>query len=377
MKVFLAATSLLPSYGGPAFSVARLASALNDAGAQVGLWSADNSSAAESLLPSASRIQQLNGTEIEALNSFGQPDVLHDNGIWLPHNHRLAALSRNHSIPRVVSLRGMLEPWALRHKWFKKKIAWMAYQRRDLEQASCHLTSSEPEARNLEKIGLGVPVITVPNGVDLPADALARHANSEQPAKNGTRTALFLGRIAPVKGLPMLIEAWGRIRPQGWVLRIAGPDEGDYQREVEKAVSSADLEQFVSFLGPIPPEDKQALFRGADLFVLPTHSESFGVAVAEALAHGLPVLTTTGAPWSILPEQGCGWWVDANVDGLVHGLQQATDLDCRTLQAMGARGRAMVIERFSWERIAGDVLSAYRSILATTSLTAGVNALAG
>ena len=374
MKIFLAATSLLPSYGGPAVSVTRLATALGDAGAQVGLWSADNSEAAESLLPDVSSVQRLRGTEPEALNSFGIPDVLHDNGIWLPHNHRLAVLARKHSIPRVVSLRGMLEPWALRHKWLKKKIAWMAYQRRDLEQACCHLTSSEPEARNLEKIGLGVPVITVPNGVDLPADQLARHASPEP--RNGTRTALFLGRIAPVKGLPMLIEAWRRVRPQGWVLRIAGPDEDDYQREVEKAVSSTDLEQFVSFLGPIPPEDKHVLFRDADLFVLPTHSESFGVAVAEALAHGLPVLTTTGAPWSILPGQGCGWWVDASVDGLVHGLQQATDLDCRTLQAMGARGRAMVVERFSWERIAGDVLTAYRSILATTSSAAGVNALA-
>ena len=92
---------------------------------------------------------------------------------------------------------------------------------------------------------------------------------------------------------------------------------------------------------------KTSAFLDADLFVLPTHSESFGMVVAEALAHGLPVLTTTAAPWSILRERGCGWWVDATVDGIAEGLRQATSLDSETLRVDG-RERPCISHRRIW-----------------------------
>ena len=162
----------------------------------------------------------------------------------------------------------------------------------------------------------------------------------------------------------MLIEAWARARPDGWILRIAGPDEAGHQKQVEKAVCDAGLGQVVSFTGPLAYEMKKSAFFDAELFVLPTHSESFGIVVAEALAHGLPVLTTTGAPWSILPESGCGWWVDATVDGIAEGLRQATILDPETLRSMGAKGRALVSARFGWKCVADRMLSTYEAILA-------------
>ena len=116
---------------------------------------------------------------------------------------------------------------------------------------------------------------------------------------------------------------------------------------------------------------KKAAFFDSELFVLPTHSESFGIVVAEALAHGLPVLTTTGSPWSMLPEQGCGWWVEATVDGIAEALRQATTLDPEELYAMGAKGRALVIAEFGWKRIADLMLSTYEAISANTIAQAG------
>ncbi|MGB8061707.1 MAG: glycosyltransferase [Candidatus Sulfotelmatobacter sp.] len=363
MKVLLTSTSLLPDFGGPAFSVSRLAMALADAGAQVGLWAADGSAATTALLPATSAVQRMTGTESEAVPRFGETDILHDNGIWLPHNHRLAALAERHGIPRVVSTRGMLEPWALQHKRLKKDVAWWLYQRRDLRQARCHITTSGAEARNLERLALGVPVATVPNGVDVPEQP--RHFVSESGnGARSVRTALFLGRIYPIKGLPMLIEAWARVRPEGWRLRIAGPDEAGHQKQVERAVSAAGLGDVVSFMGPIEPKMRTLAFFDADLFVLPTLSESFGMVVAEALAHSLPVLTTTAAPWSILRERGCGWSVDATVDGIAEGLRQATGLDSQALRDMGNKGRALVVEKFSWKSIADRMLSTYEEVLA-------------
>jgi len=365
VKVLLTSASLLPDYGGPAFSVSRLAMALAEAGAEVGLWASDQSAAVTPLLPAGSSVQRIIGTEAEALDRFAPTDILHDNGIWLPHNHRLAVLAKRRGIPRVVSTRGMLEPWALSHKWLKKKLAWWLYQRRDLKHARCHHATAEAEARNLQHLGLGVPIVAVPNGVDVPEErSWVVGSKSEEALPSGRRrTALFLGRIYPIKGLPMLIEAWARVRPDGWLLRIAGPDEAGHQKQVEKAVSAAGLGELVSFTGPIGHRMKTSAFFEADLFVLPTHSESFGVVVAEALAHGLPVLTTTGAPWSILPKSGCGWWVDATVDGIAEGLRQATILDPETLQAMGAKGRALVMAEFGWKRVADLIRSTYEGIL--------------
>jgi glycosyltransferase involved in cell wall biosynthesis len=341
-----------------------LAIALAEAGAEVGVWAVDQSAAVTPLLPDGSLVRRVVGTETEALDRFGQPDILHDNGLWLPHHHRHAMLAQKRGIPRVVSTRGMLEPWALSHKGLKKTIAWWVYQSHDLKLARCHHTTAQREARNLQKLGLGVPVVVVPNGVDVPEDRPAVPSPmAERADRSRPRIALFLGRIYPVKGLPMLVEAWARVRPDGWVLRIAGPDEAGHQKQVEKAVFAAGLGEVVSFTGPIEHQMKKSTFFDADLLVLPSHSESFGIVVAEALAHGLPVLTTTGAPWSILPEAGCGWWVDATVDGIAGGLRQATILDSKTLQAMGAKGRALVIAEFGWQRVADRMLSMYQNIL--------------
>jgi glycosyltransferase involved in cell wall biosynthesis len=365
MKVFVAGTSLLPNYGGPAFSVCRLATALTEAGAEVGLWAPDQSAGFTPLLPARSSVRRLTGTEGKVLDSFGKTDVLHDNGIWLPHNHRLAALAERRGIPRVVSTRGMLEPWAIKHKRLKKNLAWCLYQCRDLKQARCHIATGEAEARNLQYLGLGVPIATVPNGVDVPEERPPGvGSGTERAVQGGPRTALFLGRIYPIKGLPMLIKAWARVRPDGWILRIAGPDEAGHQKQIEKAVTSSGLGRVVSFTGPLEYGLKTSAFFDAELFVLPTHSESFGIVVAEALAHGLPVLTTTGAPWSILPRSGCGWWVDATVDGIAEGLRQATVLDPETLRSMGAKGRALVSGQFGWKRIADLMLSTYDAVLA-------------
>ncbi|MEJ8572817.1 glycosyltransferase [Microbaculum marinum] len=363
MKLLLTGTSFLPSYGGPAHSVSRLAVALADAGMEVGLWAPDGSAATSGLLPSGARVRRLEGVEAAALEAFADVDLLHDNGIWLPHNHRLARLARNRGVPRVVSPRGMLEPWALRHKRWKKSLAWVLYQRRDLASADCLHATSEREAGNLMRSQPRAQVRLVPNGVDVPPPI-----EFERPGIAGTRdtqptrTALFLGRIHPVKGLSMLVEAWARVAPRNWVLRIAGPDEAGHRAEVESAVADAGLSEAVSFAGPLDAKAKRRAFLQADLFVLPTHTESFGMAIGEALAHGLPVLTTTGAPWPQLTERRCGWRVDPTAEAIADALRQATSCDLATLRGMGEKGRALVAAEFGWDRVASRFIGIYAEL---------------
>ena len=362
MRVVLTCASLSLSYGGPAFSVSRLARALAVSNLDVGLWAADQSARTTPVLPADTPIQRLTGTEAEALDSFGRIDVLHDNGIWWRHNHRLARLAGQRGIPRIVSTRGMLEPWAIKHKWWRKSIAWRLYQRRDLTQAQCHHTTSERECENLKRLGLGVPVCMIPNGIDIPELDATCAAESDQSCR--LKKALFLGRLYEVKGLRNLIEAWALVRPQDWLLQIAGPDEAGHRAQLEKVVSAAGLGESVSFLGPVDGASKRSVFLDADLFVFPSHSESFGMAIAEALAHGLPVLTTTGAPWATLVEHGCGWWVAPTVDDIVGGLRDAMSRDPDTLRAMGVRGRAFVATEFRWDWVAKQFLSTYEELVA-------------
>ena len=356
MRVLLTATSLRPRYGGPAYSVSQLASALAASGAEVGLWAADGSAADTELIPPRATVRRLEGLLADCARAFS-PDVIHDNGLWLPHNHRVATLAREIGAPRVVSTRGMLEPWAIRHKGLKKKLAWGLYQRRDLERASALHATADAEAENLAAFRLGVPVTTIPNGVDVP-DLSA----TPGPPDGAARTALFLGRLYPVKGLPMLIEAWSRVRPPGWRLVIAGPDEAGHQAVLEAAIAADGLGEVVRFAGPIDGGAKAAQLRDADFLVLPSHSESFGMVVAEALAHGTPVLTTTAVPWPALERRGCGWRCAPTPDAIAEALRAATDGDATTLRAMGALGREFVAETLGWDSIAARFIALYEQL---------------
>jgi glycosyltransferase involved in cell wall biosynthesis len=356
MKLLMTATSLDAAYGGPAFSVSQLAAALGEAGVEIGLWSADGSVVGANLLAPDARVRRLSGDLRQAAAAFG-PEVVHDNGLWLPHNHQVAGLAQAAGWPRVVSTRGMLEPWAVRHKRWKKAAAWRLYQHRDVQRADALHATAEAEAANLAAMRLRPPVHTIPNGVDLPELAPDREAGDAAPM-----TAVFLGRLYPVKGLPMLVEAWAQVRPAGWRLVLAGPDEAGHQREVEAAVAAGGLQDAVTLPGPVSGLAKADLLQGADLFVLPSHSESFGMALAEALSHGAPVLTTTAVPWPALETRQCGWRVPPTVEGLAEGLRVATARDRPTLRAMGAAGRELIAAEYGWPRIASAFVALYEGL---------------
>src|SRR5262249_30382992 len=160
-------------------------------------------------------------------------------------------------------------------KRLKKLLAWKLYQRRDLTEARYHHATADSEARNLRAYDLGVPICTVPNGVDLPEPSFP---DTETQRDSGTlarfRTALFLGRSHPKNGLPLLISAWAEVQPADWFLDIAGPDEAEHAAEIKRLIWEKGLESVVRIIGPIAPDQKSALYRRADLLVLPTHSEN-------------------------------------------------------------------------------------------------------
>jgi glycosyltransferase involved in cell wall biosynthesis len=289
----------------------------------------------------------------------GSETIIHDNGLWLPVNHCVARVARSLHCPRVVSPHGMLEPWSLTQGAWKKKAAWWLYQQRDLRTADTLIATAEQEAQNIRALGVDCPIAIAPNGVDRP-DGLASSGNAGDASE---RTALFLSRIHKKKGLLNLVDAWESLRPEGWRVVIAGPDEDDHKAEVERRIAGHNLEEAFSFVGPVEGKEKWRLYQRADLFVLPTHSENFGIVVAEALACGTPVITTKGAPWQDLETYECGWWVEVGVEPLADALEDAIHLPATKRKNMGERGKELVGQKYTWPQVAAKLEGTYTAVL--------------
>jgi len=343
--------------GGPSLSSTQLLESHRVAG-QPGLLLCFDHQADTSRYASVSARVYKTVDSLMANESQGTIRAFHLHGIWDLFLHRVASYARRSNIPYVFSPRGMLEPWALSQKKWKKRLAWWLYQRRDLSRSAFLLATAQSEADQFPRLGLRNPTVVLPNGVAIPDKVPLRAA-----ASSSDRTALFLSRIHPKKGLLVLAEAWAKVQPEGWRMVVVGPDEGGHRQQVESRIDQLGLRQCWEFRDAVFGEGKRRAFIDADLFILPTYSENFGIAVAEALAYGLPVITTTQAPWEGLLEHRCGWWVPVNVEGIGKALLEATRATSTELQEMGSRGQRWVRDEFAWPSIARRLIEAYEKYI--------------
>ncbi len=283
-------------------------------------------------------------------NDKQQRTVLHDHGQWLAINRASALAARKHGIPRVITPRGMLSPWAMNFHRRKKLAAWFWFGRRDAAAADVLHATSELEASELRSLGLVNPIAVIPNGVDRPSH------NFINCSKN--RQVIFLSRLHPKKGVAELIDVWRRLQPDGWQLLLAGPDEANMLRNISIADDPS-----IHYIGEVEGKRKWQLLSESSLFVLPSYSENFGVVVAEALVAGTPVITTHGTPWSSLQTERCGWWIPMDRESLFHTLRNAVTTSSTELEAMGVRGRHYADAQFSWRGIASEMSDVYRWLL--------------
>jgi len=261
-------------------------------------------------------------------------------------------VARQFDVPYLVSPRGTLSDWAMKSGSSVKALFWPLIQRPSLEAVSCWHATSVEEYKDIRRLGFRQPVAIIPNGVDVP-DLLAR-------GRSKFRTLLFLSRLHPKKGLDLLLPAWRTVqdRFRDWELVIVGPDRGGYLAKLQQLAKDLNVQR-VQFAGPLYGINKWAAYRGADVFVLPTYSENFGMAVAEALAVGTPAIVSKGAPWEGLVNHEAGWWIDVGLEPLVECLKVALSLKPEQLDAMGQRGRNWMQESFGWTRIAAEMRSVY------------------
>ncbi|WP_103028985.1 glycosyltransferase [Salinibacter altiplanensis] len=375
MRVVLTISSLDQEAGGTSYAVAAMARHLAARDCDVAVVSFESeqplleASSGDRDVPSVTLVERtaspwhtwgnLSRFGETLRNVAGKRDetIIHDNGLWLPVNHWVARVARSLNCPRIVSPHGMLEPWSLDQGAWKKKAAWWLYQKRDLQTAETLVATAEQEAKNIRGLGVDRAIATVPNGVDRPDDLPDDDESADE------RTVLFLSRIHEKKGLLNLVDAWDRLRPDGWRVVIAGPDEDGHEAEVRRRIAERNLGEAFSFVGPVEGDEKWSLYQKSDLFVLPTHSENFGIVVAEALSCGTPVITTKGAPWRDLEEYECGWWVEIGAEPLAAALNEAIHLSGAERAAMGRWGKELVDQKYTWPQVAKKLEETYASVL--------------
>jgi glycosyltransferase involved in cell wall biosynthesis len=369
-------------YGGPPRSVLGLCRALQRAGARVEVVTTTANGTAE--LPLAVTEQPtFDGVPVTYVpRSFPKQhfraaaltrvldahadacDLVHVHGCWNLFGWAAARWCRRVGKPYGLSPRGMLHPWSFDHR---PKTKWLSYQLVEaptLRGARFLHATSEQEAEVIARLRLGPQVVIVPNGLDdleepLPIRSDAFRARfGVQP---GDFLVLFLGRLHPKKGLDTLIAATRRMaadRPEARLL-VVGTGDPRFVRSLQTSARDLLDGGRIRFAGHLTGDDRRLALTSADAFALTSHSENFGLSVAEAMAAGLPVVVSRNCPWPQIDAWRAGFWVD-NDAALVSTALTALACDRPAARAMGENGRREIRAYLCWDRLAGEMLAAYR-----------------
>lgn len=290
-----------------------------------------------------------------------QPDVFHVNGCWTPGCALTQKWAQEMDIKVVLTPHGMLEPWILaRHYWTRKVPALLLYQKAAVKKANCLHATADSEKENLLKLGYNSRIEVIPNGIDVEKIALKHDWERK-------KRMLFLSRIHVKKGIEFLLEAVALLKEklEGYVIEIAGEGEKEYIAQLEQKTQELQIDAMVQFCGGVYGERKWELFQKADIFVLPTYSENFGIVVAEALACGTPVITTKGTPWEELESAHCGWWTEIGTQPTREALNKFLQLSTSELEMMGRNGRKLVEQKYSSRKMAEDMVDLYNKLCNT------------
>lgn len=293
-------------------------------------------------------------------------DVVHLHSLYLFHTWAAARLCRRFGVPYLLRPHGTLDPFLWQRHRRRKAVMEALFQNSVLRQAAAiHYTAAD-EATLAAPYAQGAPAVVIPNGLDLeqyvvlppPGTFRSRHAEI-----GGRRIVLYLSRLNFKKGLDVLIPAFARAARKHADLHLvlAGPDDG-MKTATEAWVAAEGMAERTSFVGMLGHADKLAAFRDAAMFVLPSYSENFGIAIVEAMACGVPVAISDRVNiWREIEGAGAGLVAPPEVDA-VTGQIEALAGDPAVAAAMGRKGRALVAERFSWTRIASELETVYRSL---------------
>ncbi len=417
MKATIATTSLSREAGGLYFAVSRIATELCKQEVKMSVHGLRDRYSDEDLpawQPVHCELHDRKGPQALGYSSTignglsaSDPDLVHTHGIWQWPSAAVHRWHRRFRKPYIVSPHGMLDPWALAHSAWKKRIVSALYESSHLRDAACIHALCQSEAESIRAFGLTNSICIIPNGVDLvDSRTLEKETN-----KSERKLLLFLGRLHPKKGLTNALRAFGAIRAQRagpqrfeeWQFVIAGWDQGGHQAELKRLCDAigliyADIPAVeflgasgtgrrqltavenpwdvtdasthpkprkvqpsvsVLFVGPVFGVQKDHILREADAFILPSFSEGLPMSVLEAWSYGLPVLMTNHCN---LPEgfaSHAAISIDVHTESITEGMLQLFRSPGAELRSIGMNGRSLVEREFTWPKVAAQMKEVY------------------
>lgn len=368
MRVIHVVTSIAEEFAGPSYSVPSLCSALKKNGCDVTLFTLEPAVFRDYDFPVVyfkrdltfgsviSKILGISSSMHKELESVaGDVDIIHSHMLWKAVNIYPGLVAKKNNVPFLISPRGTLSTWALNHAAWKKKLSLIFGQKKALDAVSVFHATAESEKSEIESFGYNKTACTViPNGIDIP---------KLYEIKKKKRL-VFVSRIHEKKGVGLLIKVWSSLQLlfPSWSLSIVGPLNNEYAKSMmalSKELKCVNIE----FTGELYGAEKDKYLQESSLFVLPTHSENFGMVVAEALANSIPVICSKGAPWAGLEQYECGWWINNDYESLYKQLETSMSLDLSELNNMGMKGREWMSTEYSWDAIAKRMIQSYTLLL--------------
>ena len=292
--------------------------------------------------------------KVKSLDAIGiVPDVVHMHAIWSFCNVYTMRWCLKKGYRYIVSIHGCLMPRVFSKGPLKKWMFYWLFLRSNIKNASAIHCTSEYEKQVCEKLGFKGPFVVAPLGVEIPKEV---GHTKDKPF----RMVLFMGRLGEEKGLLNLLEAWKGLPSEGWRLVLAGPDWLGYKKTLDEKILKDGIDGVV-FTGAVYGEEKDSLYRSADVFVLPSPMENFSMVVLEALSYGVPAIATKGTPWPELETCKCGWWINQGVDALCATLREAMSLSDDDRSRIGANGKLLAKSKYSWPNISKKIAVVYEA----------------
>jgi glycosyltransferase involved in cell wall biosynthesis len=298
---------------------------------------------------------------------IGDYDLVHVHALFSHAPSMAMRIARRRHVPYVNRPSGLLCRWSLQQSRVRKQAFLWLFDRANLNGSDAIEYTAEQERDEAADLSLSAPSFVMPYGLHLP-DELPDARNELRQQLNvcqDERVIIFMSRLHPKKGVHFLIEALQRLAANKFTLVIAGSGVAEYETELKVLAASGPLRNRTRFVGFAAGRFKQLLLQGSDLFVLPSHSESFAIALMEAFAAGIPVITTPGVPLALLVEKfQLGWLCQPDADALAASLAVALPTLVPGQVASEHRHRArLVAGKFTWDRVARQMQQVYKALL--------------
>lgn len=369
MKILHVITGLRLTAGGPPLSVSLTVLGLKKIGIEADLLAYDVLSAVDQniisgdfvhLLPAPKERRFVYSPHLKDwLTQHQHYDLYHAQGVWQYPSFAAARFARKIKKPYIITPRGMLYPQIFNNNPLAKSLLWNLLLKKDVQKAACvHVTCIE-EMEHLRNKGITSPMAVIPNPVDV--EALAQTSIS---AKDEVFRVGYLGRIDPRKNIDRLIAAWAELGDEvkRGELLIIGAGDSAHHEFLKAEVKRLGLNN-VRFTGFLSGQEKEDAINSLSYLAVPSDFENFGMIVAEALMHGVPVIASKGTPWEELTSHNCGWWIDNDVQSIRASLLTALSIPEDSRQQMGLNGKALILQHYSKDVIAAKMKRLYDWLL--------------